>query len=145
MIRNARFEFTPAASGFLCVLVATLDPDDEEERACLAFAMEILAEPGASADVFAALAARKHWLSGALQHGRRLREQLARSNLETLLSQGQRLTWVDEALARRQMDYVDRIGRAVFGRSLPDAADGERQSVEIDGLPDVAELMRRLS
>jgi hypothetical protein len=145
MIRNARFAFTPAASEFLCALVATLDPDDEEDRSCLAFAMEILAETGASADVFAALAARKQWLSRALQHGRRLREQLARSNLETLLSQGQRLTWVDEALARRQMDHVDRIGRAVFGRGLPAGADGERQPVEIDGLPDVAELMRRLS
>jgi hypothetical protein len=143
MLRNARFEFTPACKDFLCALVTKLDVAEDEGRACLAFALEILAEPGASSDVCASLVARKKWLSRAVHHSRRVREQLAQSNVETLLSQGQRLTLVDEALACRQMGYIDRICIAVFGLSLPADADGWRQPVAFEGPLDMAGLMRR--
>jgi hypothetical protein len=145
MIRSARFEFTPAGQEFLCALIAKLDPAGDEEHACLAFALELLAEFGGSSDLYAALAARKKWLARALLHSQRLREQLTQSNVETLLSQGQRLTWVDEAATLRQMGHVDRICVAVFGHGVPVDTDGWRQAVDIDGPPDVAELMRRLT
>jgi len=145
MIRSARFEFTPASQEFLCALIAKLNPTGDGEHACLAFALELLAEFGGSSDLYAALAARKKWLARALLHGQRLREQLARSNVETLLSQGQRLTWVDEAAALRQMGWIDRVCVAVFGHDVPVDRDGWREAVDVDGLPDVADLMRRLT
>lgn len=145
MVRNARFAFTSANRGLLCALIPKLDLQDDQGRACLAFAMEMLAEIGESTDVYAALAARKRWLSKALHHSQQLREHLAHSNVETLLSQGQRLTWTDEALARRQMDYIDHICLAVFGRSEPLDTDEWRRRLDIEGPPDIAELMRRLS
>jgi hypothetical protein len=145
MIRNARFTFTPANREFLCALLPKLDLQDDTGRACLAFALEMLAEIGGSADIYTALAARKRWLSRALHHSRQLREHLAHSNVETLLSQGQRLTWTDEALARRQMDYIDHICLAVFGRSEPVDTDESRQRLDLEGPPDIADLMRRLS
>jgi len=60
------------------------------------------------------------------------------------LSQGQRLTWVDEAATRRQIVFIDRIclpSSAVIHRSI---RTGRREEVEIDGRQDVADLMRRL-
>ena len=144
MLRNARFEFTPACGDFICALIRKLDAAEDEGRACLAFALEILAEPGASSDVCAALVARRKWLSRAVDHSRRMREQLARSNVETLLSQGQRLTLVDEALACRQMGYIDRICITVFGLSPPTDADGWRQPLAFEGPLDITDLMRRL-
>ncbi len=144
MLRNARFDFTPAGSEFICALIPKLDIQDEDGRECFAFALELLAEPGASAEVYTALAARQKWLVRALHQGQRLREQLAQSNFETLLSQGQRLAWVDETLVRRQMGFIDRICIAVFGRLPPVDASGRPRAVNIEGLPDVADLMRRL-
>ena len=145
MLRNARFEFTPAHCEFMCALLPKLDVQDAAGRDCLAFALELLAELGGSADVYAALAARKKWLSKALHHSQRMREHLSQSNVETLLSQGLRLTWVDEAQARHQMTAIDRICVAAFGRSVPVDADGWREAVDIDGLPNVADWMRRLT
>lgn len=145
MLRNARFEFTPARTEFLRGLIPTLGVADEDGQACLAFAMELLAELEASAEVYAALAGRKKWLARALHHGERLREQLAQSNFETLRSQGQRLSWVDEHLIRRQMTYVDRICLAVYGRIPPVDSPGHPQAVDIEGLPDMGNLMRYLA
>jgi hypothetical protein len=144
MLRNARFDFTPAHGEFLCTLIRQLDFQTEEDRAGFAFALELLAEVPAAADIHAALAARKQWLAKAWHHGRRLREQLAEANFETLRSRGQRLTWVDEALVRRHMDHVDRICVAVYGRVVPVDGAGGGSALEIDGLPNVADLMRRL-
>ncbi len=143
MLRNARFGFAPAKNEFLFALIPHLDVQDEDGWKAFAFALELLSEMEASADIYPALAARKKWLAKALHHGQRLREHLAQSNFETLLSRGQRLIWVDEALARRQMGYIDRICSAVFGRILPVDADGWSQSVDIEVLQNAADLRQR--
>lgn len=145
MLRNSRFDCGPVHEEFLCALIPNLDVGDDDGRDCFAFALELLSDLGDPPDIRAALAARKKWLIRAVHHGERLREQLRQSNFETLLSRGQRLTWVDAALARRQIGFVDRISTAAFGCRVPVDADGWRRTVEIDGLPDVADLMRRLS
>jgi hypothetical protein len=145
MLRNARFDFTPAKTQFLCTLIPRLDVQDEDGRQCFAFALELLAELGGMEDFDKALAGRKQWLTRALHHSQRQREHLARSNVETLLSQGQRLTWVDEAAARRQIGFIDRIGLAVFGVIPQIDFSSPAQEIEIDGIPDVADLMRRLT
>lgn len=144
-IRSARVEFTPANQEFLCALIAKLNPAGDEDHACLAFVLELLAEFGGCSDLSAALAARKKWLARALLHSRRLRAQLARSNAETLLSQGQRLTWVDEAATLRQMGCIDRVCVAVFGREVPVDTDEWPAAVDVDGSPDIADLLRRLT
>ena len=144
MLRSARFEFTPDRSEFLCALIPKLDTRDEDERACLAFALELLEDVEASGGVYPAFVARKQGLVKALQRGRRLGEQLAASNFETLLSQGQRLTWVDEALALRQMSFVDRACRAVFGRVPPGDSAGTPQAIDFEGPPNPEDLLRHL-
>jgi hypothetical protein len=145
MLRNARFEFTPARSEFLRALIPTLGVPDEDGQACFAFALELLAEFEASAEIYPALAARKKWLARALHHGQWLRERLAQSNFETLLSQGQRLAWVDETRVRCQMNYIDRICMAAFGRIVTVDADEWRQEVDIEGHPNAADLVRHLT
>jgi hypothetical protein len=144
-LRNARFDFTPPRTEFLCALIAKLDFQGDDGRQCFAFALELLAELGASGDIWELLAARKKWLSQALHHGRRLREHLSRSNIETLLSQGQRLTWVDETTVRRQMGFIDRVCLAAFGAVAHVDSDLQTQVVELDGQADVAAILRSLS
>jgi hypothetical protein len=145
MLRNARFEFTPAVNEFLRALIPTLGLPDEDGQACFAFALELLAEFEASAELYPAFCARKKWLARALHHGQRLRERLGQSNFETLLSQGQRLTWVDEARVRCQMNYIDRISRAVFGCIPLGDCCGQPQAVDFEGLPNMEDLVRHLT
>jgi len=144
MMRNARFNFAPPITEFLCALIPRLDVQDDGDRECFAFALELLAEPEALRDIYATLAARKKWLVKALHRSQRQREHLVQSNVETLLSQGQRLTWVDEAATRRQIVFIDRICLAVFSGIPQVDSDRPAQEVEIDGRQDVADLMRRL-
>jgi len=144
MIRNARFDFTPSKTEFLRNLIPRLDVQDDDGRNCFAFALELLAERGEPEDIFAKLVARRKWLTKALHHSQRQREHLAQANVETLLSQGQRLTWVDDAASRRQIGFIDRICLAVFGGIPQVDSDPPAQEIEIDGIPDVADLMRRL-
>jgi hypothetical protein len=145
MIRNARFDFTAANTEFLCALIPRLDVHGDDGRKCFAFALELLAEIGESEDIYAKLVARKKWLARALHHNQRQREHLAQANVETLLSRGERLTWVDEAETRSQIGFIDRICLAVFG-AIPQVDSGPpAQEVEMDGVPDIADLMRRLT
>ena len=59
--------------------------------------------------------------------------------------QGQRLSWVDEPLIRRQMGFIDRICIIIFGRLTPVDPSGQSQAVDFEGIPDVADLMQRLT
>jgi hypothetical protein len=144
MMRNARFDFTPAITEFLREVILRLDVHDDEGRECFAFALELLAEDGTPEDIHARLVARKKWLVRALHHSQRQREHLTQSNVETLLSQGQRLTWVDEAATRRHIVFIDRICWAVFGGIPQVDPEWPAQEVEIDGRQVLSDLMRRL-
>lgn len=145
MLRNARFDFSPAKTDFLCRLTGQLAFAAEGDWEALAFALELLAEVGPGADIRRALEERKKLLVKALHRGRQLREQLAAENIETLLSRGQRMAWVDEPAAWRQLDLIDRICRAAFGRSVPLDPAGPDETVAFGALPDLADFLRRLS
>jgi hypothetical protein len=143
LLRNARFDFSPTKTEFLCRLTGQLDFTEDGGWEALAFALELLAEVGPGADIGRALEERKKLLVKALHHGRQLREQLAADNIETLLSRGQRLTWVDETATLRQLDFIDRICRAAFGRIVHLDPVGPDETVAFSGLPDLADFLRR--
>ena len=71
--------------------------------------------------------------------------QLAAANIETLLSRGQRLTWIDETATLRQLVCIDRIGLAAFGRIVHPDPCGSEETVAFSGLPDIGDLLRRLT
>ncbi len=145
LIRGARFDVLPPRKEFLCTLIERLGLEDEAGWGCFAFALELLAEIGQEADIYAALAERKKLLLKALNHGRRQREHLAAASIEILVSRGQRLTSVDEAASRRQMAFIDRICLAVFGRIAHFELTGPEETLEFGGAKDITDLMRRLT
>jgi hypothetical protein len=144
-LRNARFDFVPFKTDFICRLIEHLSFEDENAWESFAFALDLLAGTAPAADIGDTLMERKKLLVKALQHSRQLREQLATSNIETLLSRGQRLTWVDEAAVRRQLECVDRICLAAFGRIAHLDPGGPDETVAFGGLPDITDFMRRLT
>ena len=119
LIRNARVQLTPEAVAFLRGFLTQVGLRDGQAWECLSFALDVLADGENPADLFQALADRKRWLVKALTRGRKQGELLGQANIETLMSQGARLTVIDEADTRRRIGCIDRICAAVFGRLPP--------------------------
>jgi hypothetical protein len=145
LLRGARFDFSPSNTDFLCRLIGQLGFADDGGWESFAFALEMLAGADSAADICRLLEERKKLLVKALHHSRQLREQLAAANIETLLSRGQRLTWIDETATMRQLVCIDRIGLAAFGRIVHPDACGSAETVAFSGLPDIGDFLRRLT
>lgn len=145
LLRGARFDFSPSKADFLCRLIGQFGFAGDGDWESFAFALELLAGVDSTADICHVLEERKKMLVKALHHGRQLREQLAAANIETLLSRGQRLTWIDEAATMRQLVCIDRVCLAAFGRILHLDPCGPEETAAFSGLPDIDDFMHRLT
>jgi hypothetical protein len=119
LIRNARFQFTPETVAFLRDCFTQVGLRDGQAWECFSIALDVLSDGQHPADLFQTLADRKRWLVKALTRGRKQGELLDQTNIETLMSQGARLTVIDEEDTRRRIGCIDRICAAVFGRLPP--------------------------
>jgi hypothetical protein len=119
LIRNARVQLTDETMAFLRDCLTQVGLRDGQAWECLSCALDVLADGQHPADIFQALADRKRWLVKALTRGRKQGELLGQANIETLISQGARLTVIDEEDTRRRIGCIDRICAAVFGRLPP--------------------------
>jgi len=119
LIRNARVQLTDETVAFLRDCLTQVGLRDGQAWECLSCALDVLADGQHPADIFLALADRKGWLVKALTRGRKQGELLGQANIETLISQGARLTVIDEEDTRRRIGCIDRICAAVFGRLPP--------------------------
>jgi hypothetical protein len=119
IIRNARVQLTDETVAFLRDCLTQVGLRDGQAWECLSCALDVLSDREHPADIFQALADRKRWLVKALTRGRKQGELLGQANIETLISQGARLTVIDEEDTRRRIGCIDRICAAVFGRLPP--------------------------
>jgi hypothetical protein len=119
LIRNAPVQLTDETVAFLRDCLTQVGLRDGQAWECLSCALDVLADGQPPADIFQALADRKRWLVKALTRGRKQGELLGQANIETLISQGARLTVIDEEETRRRIGCIDRICAAVFGRLPP--------------------------
>jgi len=116
-IRNSRFLPDEKKIHFLCEFFEKLKTQSHDFNVCLDFALSFLDELKQDQDLYPALMAKKRFYLRSLQKAKKLETQLEKSNLETLLSQGKRVILVDKADARRKMLIIDRISRAIFGKT----------------------------
>jgi len=145
-IRNSRFSPGPKKIRFLCDFFAKLDPQSHDFETCLDFALALLDELEKDQDLYPALMAKKRFYLRSLQKAKKLETQLQKSNLETMLSQGKRVILVDRADARKKMLIIDRISRAVFGKTeyFEDLhPDGE--NIELRSDQDIQDIIKSLS
>jgi hypothetical protein len=119
LIRNARVALTPETVAFLRDCLARVGLGDGQAWECLRIALDVLSDRDKPTDFFQALADRKRWLVKALTRGRKQGDLLGQANIETLISQGERLIVIDEADTLRRIGCIDRICAVVFGRIPP--------------------------
>ena len=116
-IRNSRFSPGEKTIQFLCDFFEKLEPQSHDFNMCLDFALTFLDELMEDGDLYQALMAKKRFYLRSLQKAKKMETQLQKNNLETLLSQGKRVILVDQADARKKMLIIDRISRAIFGKT----------------------------
>ena len=116
-IRNSRFSPGENNINFLCNFFEKLKPQSHDFSTCLDFVLSFMDELEEDRDLYQALVAKKRFYLRSLQKAKKLESQLQKNNLETLLSQGKRVILVNKADVRKKMLIIDRISRAIFGKT----------------------------
>lgn len=117
-IRNARKEIAGTRLDFLCLFFEKMGSEEESIfDECLESAVGILEEADDRSDIYHALSCKKAACFQSLINAERLEELLQKNNIETLLLQGVRPVSIDKDAVLRNMEIIDRICLAVFGKT----------------------------
>ncbi len=131
-LRNSRFSPTTGKIEFLCLFIKKFDSQDTDIFECLDFALSFIDERIKDNDIFRTLMAKKKFYFRSLQKAKQLDAQLQKQNVETLMAQGKRVVLIDQRDARQKMRIIDRISRAVYGKTeYFEPFHGEAEYIEL--------------
>ena len=145
-IRNSRFSFSGGKNEFLGLFFEKFDSRDNDLFECLEFIVGFLEDLKQTTDIYQALMAKKKFYFISLQKAKQLETQLQKHNMETLLAQGKRVVLIDQKDARKNMRIIDRISRAIYGKTefLEPFNEGE-EYLELSPDQNVQDIIRTLS
>lgn len=145
-IRNSGFSSGENKIQFLCDFFEKMQPESHDFNECLDFALSLLDEIDEHTELYQALMAKKKFFLRSLEKAKQLEKRLQKNNPETLLLEGKRVILVDKADARKKMLVIDRISRAIYGKTeyFEDFRSGEEQ-VEVRSGQDIQDIIKRLS
>jgi hypothetical protein len=145
-IRNSRFSPSDSKTGFLCRLFEKIGSRSHDIFECLDFVLEFLDQIKKDTDIFPALIAKKKFYFLSLQKAQKMDDRLGKYNIETLMAQGERIALIDQIDARRKMRIIDRISRAVFGKTefFEQPVSDDRQ-IEIGSPEDIKSIVKKFS
>jgi hypothetical protein len=130
----------------LCLFFKKFDSQDNDIFECLEFALSFLDEPAQDNDIYRTLMAKKKFYFRSLQKAKQLEIQLQKHNLETLLAQGKRVVLIDQRDAQKKMRIIDRICRAVFGKTeYFEPLHNEEEHIEFGTEQNAQDIIRILS
>jgi hypothetical protein len=145
-LRNTRPITSQSKILFLQVFFEKLAGDSDEFLDLLVFMLSFLDECKEESDMFQLLMARKRFYFQSLQKAKNLDVQLTKHNLETLLLRGKRVAYVDKADARKNIQMIDRISLAIFGKTeFFDLMPASGQSMTLKGKEDIDKLIKEFS
>ena len=145
-MRNSRFSPSDEKIKFLCLFFEKFNAQDNDIFECLDFVLSFLDEPTIDNDIYQTLMAKKKFHLRSLQKAKQLDTQLQQHNMETLLAQGKRVVLIDQRDARKKMRIIDRISRAVFGKTeYFEPLDNGEEHIEFGRDQKVQDIIRILS
>ena len=145
-IRNSRFSPTGEKTGFLCQFFNKIGSQSNDIVECLEFVLAFLDEIPKDGDIYQALMAKKKFYFISLQKAKKMDDRLEKHNIETLMSQGERVMLIDQADARKKMQIIDRISRAVYGKTeyFEQPVSDEKQ-FEVGSPEDIRSMVKKFS
>jgi hypothetical protein len=143
--RNIRPISAPRKISFLQSFFEKMKTEGNAFFEYLDFTLEFLGEHDDQADIFKGLMNYKKIYFQGLQKAAKLKKQLTKHNVETLLLGGTRLAYIDRAEARKKIQMIDRISLAVFGRTdFFDLMPADEKSITLAGTKDINKLIQQL-
>ncbi|MFO7837986.1 MAG: hypothetical protein R6X08_00625 [Desulfosalsimonadaceae bacterium] len=122
-LRNAEFEFKQNIVSFLCSYLEQVGVGSEEDMAQLDWVIGFLGQAGERTDIYTALMEEKRRAAEMLRRETENERRLSRQPVEALIMQGVNIACISRDEAVGQINIIDRIALAVFGRT--EAADPE--------------------
>ncbi|MGM0452286.1 MAG: hypothetical protein ACQERN_03870 [Thermodesulfobacteriota bacterium] len=116
-LRNARFAFSADTSSFICGFVAHIAEDDPDFTALFDFAVDTLERIAPETDIYLALMDRKRHCGEMIRKARQNDQNLRQLPVEALILKGINISCINIDDAYRQMEFIDRISLAVFGKT----------------------------
>jgi hypothetical protein len=145
-IRNSRYSPSDSKTQFLGRFFDKIGAGSNDIFECLDFLLGFLDEIKEDDDVYQALMAKKRFYFISLQKAQKMQARIEKHNIETLLMQGERVVLIDQADARRKMQIIDRISRAVFGQTeyFEQPVSDETQ-IEVGSPEDIKSIVKRFT
>ena len=145
-IRNSRFCPSDSITGFLCRFFEKIGSSSNDIFECLEFVLGFLDEIKKDGDVYQALMAKKKFYFISLQKAQKMDAQLEKYNIETLMARGERVALIDQADIRKKMLIIDRISRAVFGKTeYFDQPVSDETQMAVGSTEDIKLIVKKLS
>jgi hypothetical protein len=145
-IRNSRFLPSESKTAFLCRFFDKIGSQSNDIFECLEFVLGFLDEIKNGGDIYQALMAKKKFYFISLQKAKKMDARMEKHNIETLLMQGERVALIDQNDARRKMLIIDRISRAVFGKTeFFDVPYTDEDHLDVQSGKDIEKLIKKLS
>jgi len=143
-IRNSRFTPTENKTGFLRKFFEKIGAQSNDVFECLDFALGFLDEIKNDSDIYQALMAKKKFYFISLQKAKKMEARLEKHNIETLMLQGERIVLINQTDVRKQMRIIDRISRAVFGKTeYFEPLDTDEKHLEIRSPEDIKSIVKK--
>ena len=116
-LRNAFDGLTENKILFLCDFFEKMDHKRGDFLECLDFILPFLNEAQNTSDLFSDIMDKKRFYQKNLQRAEKLRQQLEKANMETMILQGIKAPYISIEDEKRKMELVDKISLSVFGRT----------------------------
>jgi hypothetical protein len=125
-LRNIRFDNSDNKIAFLGLFFAKMKAENKVVSECFDFLVALFDELKNDSDIYLSLVEKKRFYFRNLQKALKADAQLDKSNMETLIFQGVRIFYFDKEDARKKLEVIDTINKAVFGKTehfVPAAVD----------------------
>ncbi len=144
-LRNSQLSPSAEKIEFLSLFFKKFKPQDDDIFECLEFVVSFLEDLREFNDIYQALMAKKKFYFISLQKAKQLESQLQKHNMETLLARGRRVVLIDQQDARKKMRIIDRVSRALYGKTeYFEALNEDEESLELGPDQNVRDIIRRL-
>ena len=125
---------------FLSTYFEKMIASDNELIECLVLVLDVLDDLENNADIFSGLKARKRIYFESVLKADKFEAKLKKSNMETLMLQGERAPYIDRTDAIKKMARIDKISLSVFGTILP--IDQVAEGINFEGQNHAADLRK---
>jgi len=144
--RNKRTVCTENKIRFLCMFFERMNTNMTGFTDCVGFILSLLDEIREDNDMYHALISKKQSIFRSVQQAGKFEEQLKKSNIEIMRSQGFSAPYINKEEAIGNMRWIDRINMSVFGKTEFYEEPGPSVDYgEIENVHDVENITMMLS